>query len=337
MKKVNAPKARRLPSGAWNCRVTHEGRTQSFTGPIRSEVEQAALQWKMSEKSTTGLTLGEAVEKYISKRSELSPSTIRRYKQFKQNDFLSLQRRALVSIRPEEYQNEINQMRKVKSPKTIENTWGFFRAVLKENKIDVDVTLPQSPQQEHKFLEPEEIPVFLAALKGNKQEIPILLGLHGMRRSEIAALTWDDIDLAKGRIHIHGAKVMDADGFWVDKDTTKNASSTRTIPIMIPRLKELLSAAESDGKVHGKVCNCYPETICKVCNRICERNGLPKIGAHGLRHSFVSLCYHKKIPELVTMRLGGYSDFQTMRRIYTHLAATDFKDATETLASFVSE
>ena len=69
-------------------------------------------------------------------------------------------------------------------------------------------------------------------------------------------------------------------------------------------------------------------------NRICEKNGLPKIGAHGLRHSFVSLCYHKRIPELVTMRLGGYSDYQTMRKIYTHLAATDFKDATDTLSSF---
>jgi len=334
MKKINVPKARRLPSGSWNCRVTHDGLTQSFTGTDKAAVERAALEWKMAEKRTVGGTLGEAVERYIKKRSDLSPSTIRRYKQFQRNDFITLQRRALVSIQPEEYQAEIDRMRKTKAQKTVENTWGFFSAVLRENKIDVQISLPKAPAEEHKFLEPEEIPLFLEAIKGNRQEIPILLGLHGMRRSEIAALTWDDVDLKKDRIHIHGATVMDSDGLWVDKDTTKNPSSTRTVPIMIPRLKELL---EAEPKTGTKVVSCYPELICKVTNRICERNGLPRIGAHGLRHSFVSLCYFKRVPEMVCMRLAGYADYQTMRKIYTHMAATDFRIATETISSFFSE
>ena len=48
-------------------------------------------------------------------------------------------------------------------------------------------------------------------------------------------------------------------------------------------------------------------------NRICRKNGLPEIGVHGLRHSFVSLAYHLGWSELTTMQIAGYSDYNTMK------------------------
>ena len=53
------------------------------------------------------------------------------------------------------------------------------------------------------------------------------------------ALTWDDIDLQNKVIHVRGAYVKGPDGY-VDKQTNKNKTSTRPVPIMIPQLEQAL-------------------------------------------------------------------------------------------------
>ena len=64
MKKVNAPKAHRLPSGSWTCVVMVHGQRRSFTGDSRASVEEAAMRWKMDKTPTATGTLGEAITKY---------------------------------------------------------------------------------------------------------------------------------------------------------------------------------------------------------------------------------------------------------------------------------
>ena len=55
---------------------------------------------------------------------------------------------------------------------------------------------------------------------------------------------------------------------------------------------------------------------------------------HALRHSFASLAYSLGLSELATMRLGGWADYGTMRKIYTHLSKHDLADAADTLSDF---
>lgn len=332
MKKVNAPKAHRLPSGSWNCVVMVHGQRRSFTGDSRASVEEAALRWKMDKTPTAAGTLGEAITRYIAAReTSLSPSTIRRYHKFQELNFQELQRRSLASLTREDFQEAINAMARSYAPKTVKNAWGMLSSVLKENGREIAVSLPQLTAEEHPFLEPDQLGPFLDAVKGEKLEIPILLGLLGLRRSEIAALTWNDIDLKKAALSVRSAVVQDSDGQWVQKKETKNTSSRRTVPIMIPRLLELLQAAPKNT---AHVVECNPNSIYNACNRICDRLGYPRIGCHGLRHSAVSLWYHLGISELAAMRLGGYADFGTMRRIYTHLASQDMSAATAAIGSF---
>ena len=87
---------------------------------------------------------------------------------------------------------------------------------------------------------------------------------------------------------------------------------------MIPRLKELLAAGGT-----GYVVTMNSNNVYRGINRVCEANNLPSIGVHGLRHSFISLAYHLGWSELATMRVAGFSDYQTMKKIYTHLAEID--------------
>ena len=58
------------------------------------------------------------------------------------------------------------------------------------------------------------------------------------------------------------------------------------------------------------------------------------MGVHGLRHSFASLAFHLGLTEQETMELGGWSDYNTMRKIYTHLAAADRLKSQNKMAAF---
>jgi len=99
-------------------------------------------------------------------------------------------------------------------------------------------------------------------------------------------------------------------------------------------MDELYDALKREEEPTGLVVKCSPDTIRGQVNRVCEKNGLPLVGVHGLRHSFASLAYHLGVPEKVTMEIGGWSDSQTMRKIYTHIAQSDMKRYEAQFADF---
>lgn len=102
---------------------------------------------------------------------------------------------------------------------------------------------------------------------------------------------------------------------------------------MIPRLLQLLSNMDRSGEF---VVVANPNSIRAAANKICKRAKLPEVGTHGLRHSFCSLAYKLGISEKVTMQLGGWSDYGTMRKIYTHIAQTDISESVQQIKEFFS-
>ena len=339
---MKIPKARKMSSGNYFIRLRLGGEEVCVTEATEKEcIRQAQFikseylagkREKEEDRKTT--TLAEACESFIeSRKNSLSPSTIRGYKYITKNRFQSLMPCVAADIKESEWIVAVNREAALCSPKTIKNSWGFISSVLKkELKITPpDVTLPQIPPNERPFLSAEQIKIFVDAIKGTEVEIPALLGLSSMRRSEICALRWENVDLKKRLIHIKGAAVYDESDVLVQKKTNKNTSSTRTIPIM---MDELYNALEAARQPSGLVVTCYPNVIRNRINRICEQNDLPKVGTHGLRHSFASLAKHLGMPEQLTMQIGGWSDYQTMRKIYTHISQKDAESYKNAMASF---
>ena len=134
------------------------------------------------------------------------------------------------------------------------------------------------------------------------------------------------------KVGISSKKVNDGIVIYgIDPETAKNVTSQRTIPIMIPELTALLTAAQA---VEQKVVAGSPNSLCKQINRLCEKESLPQVGVHGLRHSFASLGYHLGISEREMMELGGWADTTTMHKIYTHIAKADRLKSENKLADF---
>ena len=339
---MKVPKAKKMSSGNYFIRLRLGGEEICITEPTEKEcirqaqfIKSEYMAGKRQRKDDKEqVTLQQACQNFVeTRKNALSPSTIRGYNYIIKNRFQSLMERNVSDISESEWIVAVNKEAAVCSPKTIKNTWGFIASVLRKElkMVPPDVTLPQIPPNERPFLSAEQIKVFVDAIKGTEVEIAALLALSSMRRSEICALRWENVDLKNRLIHIKGAAVYDESEILVQKKTNKNQSSTRTIPIMMDELYNALDAAKQPS---GLVVTCYPNVIRNRINRICELNGLPKVGTHGLRHSFASLAKHLGMPEQLTMQIGGWSDYQTMRKIYTHISQKDADSYKNAMASF---
>lgn len=342
IKQPKIPKIVKLPSGRYRCQIMSDGTRLSITEASYEECMSSALEilskrvvGAAAPRRSNNVILRTAIERYIKDRGNiLSPATIYGYKTVLSNRFQSIMDYRIKDI--QNWQSIINSESRMCSAKTLKNSWGLIKSVLKENGSEIPkVTLPQVVEKDHAFLQPDQIKTFLELIKNEPYEIVYLLGLHGLRSSEILAIdVKNDIDF--NFIRVRGAKVLgsseNGSSGYILKATNKNSSSRRSVPVMIPRLTELIKSCPGD-KIQ-KLIPDAPNTARIRLNRLCRENGLPEIGLHGLRHSFASLCYHLGMSEMETMRLGGWSDVSVMRRIYTHLADQDLKNAESKLKDF---
>lgn len=318
----------------YRTQVTINGRRVSFTRDTEEEAVNAAMLAALTsspdemerDKILSRVTIRSAINSYLNSRINiLSPSTLKAYESIRDNrfqDIMNLPLNANIN-----WQSVLNEEAEEVSAKTLKNSWGLIKAVLTENNIPVNhVRLPQVVKTKRPFLQPEEIKTFVDAINGHKYELPYLLCLHGLRRSEMLALA--KADIYDNYIHVSGAVVEGSDGF-VHKKTNKNETSNRNVPIMIPRINELTKASPTD-----ELCPWHPMTIAKPLTTVCKHAGITIVSLHDLRRSFASLCYHLNVSEAQTMEWGGWSDLSTMRKIYIQIAEEDRLKKADELRNF---
>lgn len=335
---MKVPEPKKLPSGAYHLQLRLGGESISITRRTANECKQEAQVIKaeylagrrdLRYRKTGEMTLAEVQEEYLKQRRPvLSPATVKGYEQMASARFSGYRGKALGKIK---WQDMINDELSVVSEKTVKNAWGLVTASLREAGYPVpDVKLPSVPVNEIAFLQPDEIGRFCDAIQGKPYEIALLLMLHGLRQSEVRGLTWDNVDLKRGVLRIRGSVVKGPDGF-VEKKTNKNRTSSRDLPLMIPRLFDALSAVTVK---EGPVVTLHPSVLLRDVKRSCLKAGVTVVSCHGLRHSFASLCYHLNVPERRLMQWGGWADIQTMHKIYIRLAAADESKELEKVRGF---
>ena len=351
---MKVPEPRQLKSGNWFIQLRLDGRSISITKETAAEckheaelikaqyLRQVTIEKKIQSNTkritgqSNGKTIGDIIDKFISSREKtLSPSTVNGYKCIRNNRFKKYIDKKPSEIR--DWQDVIN--REIKdnvSAKTIKNSWALLCTAFEYSHLPVpEVSLPKVVPSHKEWLDTDQIKTFVKAIKGHPCEIPALLALHSLRRSEILGLTWDRIDLQKKTIRIEGSAVIGVGNKLVYKETNKTKKSRRIIPIMIPALEAALKAIPEEKRT-GKLYNKTPTLIWEQVNLICEKNGLPKVGVHGLRHSFCSLAFSSEVgmTEREVMEIGGWENHGTVHSIYEHLSDKNRKSAEQKFAKF---
>lgn len=329
-KKLKIPAPRQLPSGSWTVQLRREG--VNVTEPTEEACRTKALAIRAGfieqESKLPRQTLGELLDKYIERRLVRSPSTLRGYYGIRRNAFPAYMDKDIRSIN---WPQAIDAESKRVAKKTLHNEISLVAAAFKEFKIPFDpVDIGAIPKTVTPWLDYDQILVFVDLIRGTPVELPALLALHSLRRSEIFALRMeDDIDRKSETIRVSGSTVYTSSAEWIRREENKSARSQRVVPIVIPRLFEILQDHNGDICALG-------DGVRRQINRICAANDLPEVGLHGLRRSFASLAYHLGWSEEETMRHGGWSDWKTVHDFYLRLSEKDLSKAAKKMRRFYS-
>ena len=119
----------------------------------------------------------------------------------------------------------------------------------------------------------------------------------GMRKGELFALTWDDIDLINGEITV--SKSLNTETGEIGPTKTKQ---TRTIQ-MSSQVAKVFEECYTPGKGSARCFKTFnPNQKLKA---LCKKHKLPIISFHGLRHSYATTLLEMKLsPKWISQQLG---------------------------------
>ncbi len=130
------------------------------------------------------------------------------------------------------------------------------------------------------------------AVRDSKKEklYGIILCLYsGLRIGELLALTWSDIDLAKGVLTVDKSCHDSKDGIVIDEPKTIN--SRRLIPIpkqLLPTLKSAKKKSRSDFVVSNNGKPISVRSYQRSFELLLKKLKIPHKGFHSLRHTFAT-------------------------------------------------
>lgn len=324
-----AIKAVKLESGNFRARVTYfddDGKqhSESFTRKTKKEAEAAAYDFKinrMKMQKPENITLGQAADRFIDSNQEvLSPSTIASYRGMRNTAFQDIINKRLGNLTSLMIQESVSKYTKGRKPKTVKNAFSFFKRVLKIYKLDQlceDTNIPQAEMKEIRIPTEEELNAFLEKIQDTRLYVYVLLACFaGLRRSEVLALTWADVDIKKRLVSISKAKVKNEFGQFVVKNTPKTLKSNRQV-VLVDVLMNVLKKQMNSQNPENAIINDEPDALKDAYERARIKYNFP-YNYHALRHYFTSYLLMIGAPIKDVSEILGHSTIQTTQRVYSH-------------------
>jgi integrase len=195
-----------------------------------------------------------------------------------------------------------------------------------------EVTKPKLIHREMHVLLDDEVKVFLAAARRCRHYALFVLAVAtGMRRGELLALHWPDVDFDAGTVTVRRTLIMVGEEFILKEPKTKASRRTISIPAFAldalhEHRKKMVAKGFADRPVF---CTCRGgfirgyNLLRNSFQPILARAGLPKLRFHDLRHTHATALLSKGHPiKAVSQRLG-HSDVGITLQVYAHVLPTD--------------
>lgn len=187
--------------------------------------------------------------------------------------------------------------------------------------------LPPKKAREMQVLTQNEIIRFLHQAKEEGCYELFLLELGtGMRRGEILALKWSDLDFATGELRIERQVYIIKAEVIISEPKTK--ASIRTVILPPSLLKTLVAYKETVNSEwmfpsptdNGRPRN--PSSVRKRLQLILERAGCKKVRFHDLRHTFATMALEHGMDVKTLSATIGHVSSATTLDIYSHITDT---------------
>ena len=202
--------------------------------------------------------------------------------------------------------------------------------------------LPKVARRDMKTLTTDESARLLHAIKHTRIYWPVLIALStGMRRGEVLALRWRNVDLEDGVVRVvesleqtktsirfkspktERTRAVDLPAFSVEEmRRLKRQQAEELLMLGVRQTGEILVCARADGEP------LQPQSLTHQFTRIIKRiKDLPRIRLHDLRHSHATQLLAAGVhPKIVQERLG-HASITTTLDLYSHVTNTMQADA----------
>lgn len=197
--------------------------------------------------------------------------------------------------------HELNLLNRVL--KTASMDWGI---ALPGGLPTAQVRKPLKPRGRDRRVPETEIEAILNATESQELRTIIKIAVEtGMRRNELASLTWEHVDLKKQTAHLPKTKT--------------------DVPRTVPLSKAAVRTLKAFGiKKEGAVFDLRPESMSQAFERACEphRANITGVRFHDLRHEATSRMFEKGLNVMEVAAITGHKTLDMLKR-YTHLRAED--------------
>ena len=306
------PKAKKLPSGSWRCRVYRDGVTKSFTvqDPTNNGkrlCEALAADWIRSV-PTTKATVRKAVNAYIDfKRKSASPTTIVGYESMRDHALEELLDIELTRLTNEQCQEWIDNRLVKYKVKSCKNAFGLLNASYHyATGQRLHVHFPSAEEIDYHTPTDADVQKLIDATAGTELGKAVLLAAFGtLREGECSALMASDIN--SNEVTVRHSYGWDGENYILKKP--KTASSIRKI-----YLPEEVIARLTPNE-NGRIVNLTPR---QINHRFCKIRNKMKFSYrfHDLRAYAASVRHSKGIPDAYVMADGGWKTPSVLQRVY---------------------
>ena len=265
----------------------------------------------------------------------------------------------IKALKPEHVQRMVNDMiDRGLAPKSVRDAFNNVNAAMKKavklrlvpyNPCEA-VELPKLKRYRANVYTLDMIHNLLDTAMGTDMYLPVfLLVMVGLRRGELLALTWGDIDFDNNILKVRRNMVNGENGIVIK--APKSESGIRDIRLgsdVMAVLKEAKAQYAKDAFSYGlgfqnlgfvirqEDGSPYrPDSMTQKWERFLETYNLPKIRLHDLRHSNATALIQAGVnPKVVQQRLG-HADVQITLNTYTHVLPEMDMEAAAKLDSLI--
>jgi integrase len=343
-------------SGRERKRIRREFATLAAAKAWRQDAQVALRQGTMRAPTTT--TIGEAADEWLvgaragtifnRKREPYKPSALRSYERvLKLRVLPAFGHLRLSALERNDVQDLVDRMlAQGYDPSTIKNTLNplqaIYRRALKRGEIAINPThgldIPRPRGRRERIASPVEAEALIAALPREQRALWATAMYAGLRRSELRALRWRDVNLASGLIRVERA--------WDNKEGPiegKTRAARRSVPIAGVLRDHLIDhrmsqPGEPDALVFGVEPDkpFEPSTINRRARAAWQACELAPIGLHECRHTFASLMIACGVNAKALSTYMGHASVSITFDRYGHLMPGNEHEAARALDSYLA-
>ena len=206
-----------------------------------------------------------------------------------------------------------------------------------------DCIVPKPRKLEMKILPPEHIKAYLDAAE-TRGLLPMfyLELVSGLRKGELVALRWDDLDIQQRTISVSKQYVRNPDGsLELTRPKTENSVRLVSIPQMAVELLIQEHDKHSDSPymfpspLTGEMY--HPDSVVNLHKKILKNAGLEHLRFHDLRHTFATTALQSGVDVKTVSSMLGHFDAGFTLRTYTHATRQKQDEAAATMGSFMEQ